>query len=483
MLTRNLTRSGIGAVLLLSLGLAACDFDALNTDPNNPTSAPISTVLPNATMNVVFALTGTDSGWYPSVWVQHTAGVHAQLRDADQLQAITPASLNNTWNALYATTLQDLQYIIDVGSEAGNWNYVGIAQVLQAYSFQYATDLWGPIPYRQALQGREVLQPEYDTQEFIYGDLPRLLDEAIANLQRESVGMAGRFDLIHGTNAASRDRWIRAAYALKARVANRQSKRNPTGSAQAALAAAENSFTSAAEELTFRGYTSSATAAHPWHQERGARGHHAWGARMDNLMLQYEDPRRALFAQPMPAGNANAGQIIPAPNAAAENDQAGALYSKLSTNVINPTAPQPLITYAEVMFIKADAHQRLGQFEESRTALEAGIRAAMRIHPAATPTQAAIDTYVANEGVIPANDADLMRRIAEEKWIMLFPFQAAEAWAEWRRTGFPTLTNPQGEIFRRAPIAQREFDTNPANANANRAPLTNGVWWDDGTEL
>jgi hypothetical protein len=470
---KRITAAAAGAVLLL-FGLTACDFDWINTDPDNPTVAPLESVLPNATMNVVFSLTGADPGWYSSVLVQHTAGVHAQIHNADRLIDLLPPSLNNSWNNLYATILKDLDYVIEVGSATDDWNYVGIAKVLKAYSFQYATDLWGRIPYSEATKGLANLKPKYDDQQAIYQDLQRLLDEAIVDLGKASVRNAGKFDLIHNGNAG---KWIRTAYALKARMHNRLSKRDAAGSATAALAAVAQSYTNAADDLTFRGYTTSATAEHPWFQERNDRAHHAWGKRMDDLMVSLGDPRRAVFAQPMPATHAQAGQIIPAPNASADLDQAGGKYSKLSTNIVRAEAPQPLITYAELMLIKADALERLNRHGEARDALAEGIRAAMVYGRVAA---ADADTYVAAPGVIPADNAELKKRIAEEKWVMLFPFQAAEAFAEWRRTNVPALTNPHGTIPRRMPLAQREYDTN--SENAPTVPLGNGVWWDDGTE-
>jgi hypothetical protein len=471
----TLVRGVTGALLLAVLTFSACDFDAINTDPNNPTSPPINNVLPAAQMRIVFHVTGADPSWYSSVLVQHTAGVHAQLRDADQLRGLDATNLNTSWHFIYYA-LRDLNYVIEQAEEQDAWNYVGISKVLQAYTWQFATDIWGRIPYSEALQGSANLRPTYDNQQFIYQDLQILLDEAIADLARPSAINAGSFDLLYNGNAEA---WTRAAYALKARLHNRTSKRNPTASAEAALQAAAQAFTSNAHDLTFTRYSNNTIHQHPWWRERGDRAHHAWGTTMDNIMVQYNDPRREIFAQPMPNGD-----IVPAPNTQADSDQAGALYSKMSENIIYPTAHQPLITYAEIEFIRADAYNRLGQHANARAALEAGIRAAMdaRSGQADIPTSD-VDAYIAEPGVIPADNAMLHQRIAEEKWIMLFPFQSVEAWAEWRRTGYPTLVNAFGPIPRRMHYPQREYDTNAENVPLGpNDPLTIGGWWDTGTE-
>jgi hypothetical protein len=69
--------------------------------------------------------------------------------------------------------------------------------------------------------------------------------------------------------------------------------------------------------------------------------------------------------------------------------------------------------------------------------------------------------------------------IYREKYIHLWPYGAVEAYAEWRRTGYPTLNNPF-ETPRRFPYPQNEVSGNPENV-PDVTPY-NGVWWDDGTE-
>src|SRR5690606_10796184 len=158
----------------------------------------------------------------------------------------------------------DLNYIIEFGTERESWNYVGIAKVLMAYTFQLATDLWGRVPYSQALEGADNLKPAYDDHEAIYAGVIELLDEAIADLNRPTAATAGVFGLLCGGNA---DAGRRAAYSLQARAHNRLSNRDPQGSATRALASAVNGFEMPAHSLVFRGYTSTATEEHPWFQE------------------------------------------------------------------------------------------------------------------------------------------------------------------------------------------------------------------------
>jgi hypothetical protein len=62
---------------------------------------------------------------------------------------------------------------------------------LTAYNYSIATDLWGEVPFSEALQGRENRTPVFDDQQSIYEGLQDILDEAIADLQKESIAYCG----------------------------------------------------------------------------------------------------------------------------------------------------------------------------------------------------------------------------------------------------------------------------------------------------
>ena len=122
---------------ILSLGIMhSCSddkFDEIETNPNSPTEVPIKLLMPQVGVETAFAVAGTDLAWYSSVFVEHTTGVHGQLETADKRTAINSTIGNNSWNSLYAGALNDLNIIINRGSEGGaedgHWNAVGIASV------------------------------------------------------------------------------------------------------------------------------------------------------------------------------------------------------------------------------------------------------------------------------------------------------------------------------------------------------------------
>src|SRR5690606_4179436 len=103
------------------------------------------------------------------VFVEHTTGVHGQLEGADKRTEINSTMVNNSWNTIYADFLSDLEAIIERGSaggaEEGAFTSVGIAKVLKAFGFSVATDLWGEVPFSEALKGSENRTPAFDSQE------------------------------------------------------------------------------------------------------------------------------------------------------------------------------------------------------------------------------------------------------------------------------------------------------------------------------
>ncbi len=468
----------IFSILLLMLFAFSCSdeiMDEIDTDPNNPADVPISMLMSGCTAATPYWVTGTDLAWFSSVFVEQTAGAHGQMRDADRRANINSQLGENSWAFfIYPSLLPDLKIIIEKGSEGGSeegkWIDVGIAKILQSYTFLALSDTWGRIPYSEATMGAEIRKPVYDTQQSIYIDVLSRLDEAIADLQKDHISTTGGEDYIYGGDP---DAWIKAAYSLKARFANRLSNIDPAGSAAEALAAAANGFSSSADDFTFDNWSNDLGHENTWFQEENERRHHCISLTFFNLLDGLNDPRIPLFITQVN------GAYVPARNGTSEEDQAGTIYSRMSDQVINATAPLPIMTYAELKFIEAECHLRKASPDAS-AALEAyteGVDAAL--------AQAGVDSesaaaYKAQADVMPADASGLTTEmIYAQKYIHLWPYGSVEAFAEWRRTGFPTMNNPF-TTPRRFPYPQNEISGNAENV-PDVTPY-NGVWWDDGTE-
>lgn len=465
----------------LVFGASSCSDDVLDeidTNPNSPEDVSLSLLMPQVTLNIPTAVTGTDLAWYSSVYVRHTAGAHGQLQEADRRSGQEASSIvNNVWNNIYAGVLPDLDLIIkkgsEGGSEAGSNIHVGIAKVLKAYTISVATDAWGKVPYREIGLGSDLRKPKFDTQESIYQDMQTLLDEAIADLAKGGPSPATT-DLIYGGDAA---KWTKAAWSLKARYYNRLSNIDPQGSATLALAAAAKGFTSAADNFAFNKYTATAIGEHPWFQESNDRMHHAVSDAFVSTLSGLSDPRLQAMVKPV----ATTGVITGFPNGNQENDQASTKYSDPTTTVLSATSSMPMMTYDELKFIEAEAHLRLNAAASAFTAYKEGVAAAMKRQMGAS--DAAIATYLTDED-LPQTEAALeVEDIILQKWIAFWLFQPFEAYNDWRRTGYPGFINTH-QIS--APPLRFAYTTSEIAANAENVPTvqiyTDGVWWDDKTE-
>ncbi|MDX5436181.1 MAG: SusD/RagB family nutrient-binding outer membrane lipoprotein, partial [Pontibacter sp.] len=443
----------------LLLGGSACDEDTLDridTNPNNPEDVSINLLMPQVTVNVPTAVTGTDLAWYSSVFVQHTAGVHAQMQSADQRAGLRDATLvNNVWTNIYAGVLPDLNLIIQkgsTGSEPGNWVHVGIAKVLKAYVLAVATDAWGPVPASQAGQGVENRKPAYDRQKAVYDQIQALLDEAIADFAKPAATNPASQDLIFSGNVT---RWTKTAWSLKARYHMRLSNVDPQAP-QKALDAAQNGFTSGVDNFTFTRYVASAIGEHPWWQERNDRSHHAVSQSFVQTLQDLNDPRLQAMVGPA----RNTGTITGAPNATTTNDQANRAFSDVTELVLSPTSPMPMMTYDELKFIEAEAHLKMNNPVLAYAAYQEVIRAAMRRQINAS--DAAIAAYLANPALPQVAGSLTLQNIIRQKWIAFFYFQPFEAYNDWRRTKLPPFidNHPISPPPVRFPYPQVELDTN-----------------------
>jgi hypothetical protein len=173
------------------------------------------------------------------------------------------------------------------------------------------------------------------------------------------------------------------------------------------------------------------------------------------------------------------GRVVTPPTSRANTDVTlnGTLYSK-PLYLQNRPSPLPLLTYAELKFIEAEAQLRLGDRAKAYTAYEAAVRSALAqaaiFSPSVALTPAQINTYVARPSVLPGAANLTVSNIINQKYIFLFVFQSQEAFNDVRRTGLVTLSDPDGTA-KRLPYPVDEISR---NANAPQLSDQNTVYTD-----
>ena len=446
----------------------------INVDPNNPSQASLSGLLSASQVGFAFAL-GGEGTRMPASIVQHYAGHRAQPLDYAQYR-ITSSATDGTWTALY-NTLMDMREMENKATASGNQAYLGVSKILQAHAFSVITDLFGDIPFSQALQGRANITPVYDKQEDIYPALITMIDEGLAALSAGTESISG--DIVYGGDVA---KWKKYGNSLKLRLLNHLSSRQPNAAANF-LATNPNLIDTSVDDAKVL-FGSVASNANPIYQfdVLSGRKDQAVASTIVDKMKALSDPRVSVYFEPV-TGNALGlkGQYLGnAPGNDTEDSQKNR-YSRVGSAYASIKAPVVLMSAAEVNFIKAEVYYRAS---DSRA--QAAYQAAITQDFAALGLSSSAAAYLANANV--AYDGTL-QRIMEQKWITMF--QASyESWVDWRRTGFPVLTPAASNmtsnvIPRNLPYPEVEINSNRANLEAGPGipipytGLSNRVWWDN----
>ena len=210
------------ALLATLAAVPGCkDFYKVNVDPLAPTRAELFSLLP-----VTQVAMTTGLGNSPSGMSQYTMSLMQQLANTRSIGTFQQGSdpFSNEWSVLYSRMLINNEQLIIQGTKEQSWTYVGIAQIQKAFVFSQMVDLWGSIPYSQALQGGTIPAPRFDKDEDIYNGAPgiqslfALLDDGIANLDKPApVINPAAADLMYSGN---KQKWARLGRSLKLKLYN-----------------------------------------------------------------------------------------------------------------------------------------------------------------------------------------------------------------------------------------------------------------------
>ncbi|WP_299440279.1 SusD/RagB family nutrient-binding outer membrane lipoprotein [uncultured Aquimarina sp.] len=141
------------------------------------------------------------------------------------VNAFSPSSFNGLWTSAYAGILADVQALEPIAQEQGLTYHLGASKIMRAYTLVTLVDLFGDVPFSEALQGNDNLNPTEDAQSDVYLAALADINEAITMLATETSVLPGDdmyFALNNGgsVDADLQDNWITAAKTLKLRILN-----------------------------------------------------------------------------------------------------------------------------------------------------------------------------------------------------------------------------------------------------------------------
>ncbi|WP_320053632.1 SusD/RagB family nutrient-binding outer membrane lipoprotein [uncultured Acetobacteroides sp.] len=515
--------------LILSFGallLGGCDtnFEGINTSPNRSDASPTPYIFTYATRQFAYNYynvwyTGRQSGVACQQWCQinYTSEDRYQFRDN-----VMNEFFRNSY--IWMLNFEKIKELNTDPATKGNMSAYGdnkmqiaTCDIMETWIFQLLTDSFGDIPYSQAFDPVKYPKPKYDKQSDIYKGMVAKLKQAVADLKTCSNGWTSG-DIIYGGDI---DKWIKFANSLRLRIALRASKVDRTYLTEAKSAITDGVFKSNDDNAIFNfigtGEPNEAPIYFGFFTDN--RNDFTLTKQFVNLLKGMDDndkgfvnpfngiidPRLAIYRGPTMDNN-----TIGVPYGM--DDTETAAFVSANGNVINlkpdgkkpalsPVNLQPefgsvLLDYPTVCFMISEVEDN-----DAVWFLE-GVKASLdKWGVSTTDKNAYVAAVTAKWNVATVDKKKEM--LITSKYIHLYT-QAYEAWAEYRRTGYPKSLVKPGEktygditfepipgfesgndIVARFSYAISEYTLNKENVKAAAASMGSDalsvrVWWAGG---
>lgn len=475
--------------LVMAFASGCEDYLDINFDPSNPQVAEGFALLPPILSQMVRGESFDTR--YVGQYVQNWASTATNnVWDQHGYQAGSDAG-GEKWRSHYWSIGKNIDLIIEQATPKEQWDYIGVAKAIRAWSWQTTTDVNGEMILRQAWEPNRYVF-DFDPQQDVYAEVERLCMEALDDLARSDGGVSqaglARGDLVY---AGDRAKWTKFVYSVLARNAHHVSNKS-SYNPDKVIEYCDLSLASNADNFNVP------------HAGTNSADGNFFGPVRNNLRTY----RQSTYIVSLLDGTVFGGVVDPRLSKML-TESPDMVYRGVTptlgdtTNVNNnprripllwgvaPTvtnaaqipgkyiftnnAPHPLATYSEIQFIKAEAAFIKGDKGMAYDAFRNGIIAHMDFAGVAAADR---DAYLASAAV-PQNGTDLkISDIMLQKYISLWIHGALETWVDMRRyryssdvyTGFklPTtffLDNSGKPAYRLRPRYNSEYVWNRESLN------------------
>lgn len=453
--------------------LSACTdgFEDINKNPNSPETINSDYLMSNVVLSSAYyyqtqAFTGraANAGRYITL-VRNTDYTNFNWGPVGWWDPYAYLTLNYT--------------LYQQAKEKGEDQYLAVAKIMKAFNFGYLSDLYGDIPYSQALQSKEsgLTRPAYDKQEAIFPALLTELKEANELLQTTTKTIVATSDVLYAGNTL---KWRKFANSLRLRYLLRISKNYP------------QAFTEMQEILGDKTKYPilESNADNPEIKYLGTLAANSWpggtlamidfdftktkaSKELVDRLTARNDPRLPVWVAPVTAATGatvDKNTYVGVPHAIADpaSYNGGETHISTFSTLIRKNADDKLkasmLTYAEQCFILAEALQRKAVTFSGETAESLyykGIDASMDywgVKAQATTQGYAAQPLVKYDGTL--------EQLITQKWLANF-FKGSEGWFDNRRTGYPVFQPGPLSLLSKMPQRFRYPDTETATNNEN----------------
>lgn len=502
-------QTSIRIILCMVIIFASCeDWLDINQDPNNPDEANEELTLAAGISSVAYVYGGRYQV-LGALWSQHwTQSLGAtQYSGLDSYDISSSTYDNRQFGELYTGALKNFEYIRDLSRKNEKYNYYIMATVMQAYTFHILADLYGQIPFSEALKGEEgTITPAYEDGQDIYDSLITRIDYALASdYENDDLEDVGSEDILFDGKI---DRWVEFANTLKLKIYLRQLHTRPD--------IAREGIESLYNDPDIKFLTSS-VAMSQFTNETGRRnplyetdivflGNNP-NLILSNTLLSFMNDKGdlerldALFDFPE---NGGGHKGLDQGNYNDPDEPKGTNSASYSKPYMSPFAPVYLMSASEAYFLQAEAIIRYGvkPYSDAKEMYENGIKNSFQ------RLGLLISEEFFGPGDVyefPAEGSPLetfIESIIIQKWIALANIQSLETFFEHNRTHYPKVSDvpadngdyvpgeftisvnnvTSGRFPKRLIFPESEYSGNPNNTPA-KVEVYENVWWDTKVDI
>ncbi len=454
-------------ILIVLIGITSCqkDLEKLNEDTKHPREVPGNYLFANAEKALADQVASTNvnlNNW--KLWSQYWT--ETTYTDESNYDVINRDIASNVFRVYYRNVLRDfLEAKKVIGQEAplikadsiAQKNRILISDILMVYTYQRLVDMFGNVPYSQALD-IENISPVYDDAFTIYKDLIDRLDADLAGLD-DTYGSFGSDDLYYSGDVGM---WKKFANTLKVKLGITLSSVDETLAKKTVESAYNKGFGPGEDcKLDYPGGIN----ANPIYQDMIQSGRHDFvGANtVVDMLNNLKDPRRYCYftlvdtsSNPAEAKLAYKGLIYGVGGSYTQyshipntNVDAGERLStdKEGSNVADATFPMVMLDYTEMCFYLAEASERgysVGNSAEDW--YNEGITSSMNFwlgkHYNPTDVASMTAAYLANPDVAYSTaPGDWHQKIGIQAWLAFY-YRGFISYTSYRRLGYPIMNMP-----------------------------------------
>jgi len=493
----------VSLACLTFFGWGCDDYLDINEDPNVLSEIPdAKVVLPAAEIGLANQLMGWDFGFGGGFWGQYWT----QAYSASQFKFLCEyqeTSFSNAYTELTAGVLNDLERMKTVSADSDNKGTYFVAEALSIFSWQVMTDVWGDVPYFEALKGNEGIEsPKFDEGSAIYADLLARVDALIATDLSGST-LDKNYDFVYSGNLTA---WKAFANSLKLKLMMRLSETSTYNNAAVVSFIEASTFITSSAKIKGSTWSDGQEGKrHPMREfQEGGANNLSTNVIASKNFLDYlndnNDPRLdSLFTK---SGTSHNGAFVGDFDSNEDSDGDGVKDDSEDYSQPYFKADMDLMIMStwEINFFIAEAYARAGNNAKAKEFYDLGVEASLAQH-------GGLDNDIITTGYatwVDGTAEEGIKQIAMQKWVANANYQHIESFLERNRTKYPATnlvdirkdradayTNfPVGSLtisvagraktnakLPSAPIYPASVLTRNVNAPAQRADLLSKVWW------